>query len=181
MAKKISKHSRAARRNEIEEPEAKSLASLPRAEKTDTTSAIIRATAKKNEDLLYNKIAKKSDSKDKVSKKKSSAQITNLNKEKIERAMQLTDRLEGKIQKSKERARQVQTARKSNWDSINALARMEQTTTGATTTSNESKEEDVDEEDAMVDDFYNDEKDQQQESSGSKAANAFALLDEVEA
>ncbi|ONH65317.1 hypothetical protein BON22_4927 [Cyberlindnera fabianii] len=159
----VSKHSRAARRNEIEEPEAKSLASLPRAEKTDTTSAIIRATAKKNEDLLY------------IREDCQERRVI------IERAMQLTDRLEGKIQKSKERARQVQTARKSNWDSINALARMEQTTTGATTTSNESKEEDVDEEDAMVDDFYNDEKDQQQESSGSKAANAFALLDEVEA
>lgn len=166
----VSKHSRAARRNEIQEPEAKALETLPRAEKTDLTSVIIRATAKKNEDLLTSKMNKKERSKNKVTKK--STPVTNINKERVERAINLSERLEGKISKSKQRAKMVQTTRKANWDVINSEVKIRTETLEA---ASDDKDSEKLQEDSMVDDFYEVDKPKIQ-----TAKNAFALLDEVE-
>lgn len=124
------------------------------------------------------KLQKKERTKNKITK---DATITNLNKDRVERAIYLNHRLEGKIIKSKERAKMVQTTRKSNWDSINdqvSKTALVSTTTTTIITNDANKEEEVQEDqedqDAMEDDFYEDVKPQK------KQTNAFALLDEVE-
>ncbi|KAH3685167.1 hypothetical protein WICPIJ_003860 [Wickerhamomyces pijperi] len=188
----MAKKGKAARRNEVDEPEDRSLSNVPRAEKTDLTSAIIRATIKKNEDLLSNKMAKTKESKNKITKKENKL-VTNMNKIKLEKALALTDRLEGKISKSKQRSRMVQTVRKSNWDMVNAEAKseLEQTllnVTAAELPTNSSNEKDSstneDSTEKMEeDDFYSDkEEEKEQNPTVSKSkVNAFALLDEIEA
>lgn len=159
----VSKHSRAARRNEIVEPEGKTLSTLPRADKTDLTSSMIR-TMKKNEDLLAQKMHKKE--RTKVSKNQ--VVSSNVDKEKLERAISLGERLEGKIHKAKQRAKMVQKTRKSNWDMINSTV-----LDGA-----EKAVDKIDvvegEGDEMEEDIYEDEK----PILASK--NAFSLLEEVE-
>jgi predicted restriction endonuclease len=107
----------------------------------------------------------KKELKNKITKK--NLQITNLNKEKLERAISLSDKLEGKILKSKQRAKMVQTARKSNWESINS---------SAVDTLQPKNDETVEQpqEDEMTEDIY------EEEAKQPKVTNAFALLDEVE-
>ncbi|KAH3899513.1 related to Shuttling pre-60S factor ECM1 [Saccharomycodes ludwigii] len=126
MAKKVSKHSRAARRLEVDEPEAKELSQLPRPENTDLTNKLIR-TANKNEELLNRKLEKKK--KHKIGKnvqnnsnrldKALSAIERNLEKERLERGLNFGNRLDGKIAKSISRAKYVQTSRKAGWDVTN--------------------------------------------------------------
>ncbi|QLL34142.1 hypothetical protein HG536_0F04690 [Torulaspora globosa] len=130
MAKKVSRHSRAARRAVDEEPEPKALSQLPRAEKTDLTNILTR-TAAKNEALLEAKLRNKN--KNKVSKKhikeKLSASVVGADKERFERALNVANRLDGKIARSVSRAKYVQNARKAGWDSTNEQIRRERTTT----------------------------------------------------
>lgn len=130
---KISKHSRAARRGEVAlEPEVKSLAQLPRAEKTDLTSVLIR-TAAKNGDLLDAKMKREQERKKKIraglSKKSLEKKIVsatnNMDKERLERALNITNRLDGKISKAVARAKFVQNARKAGWDLTNASIKRE--------------------------------------------------------
>ncbi|CAM9010216.1 unnamed protein product [Wickerhamomyces anomalus] len=175
------------KRNEIDEPEAKSLASLPRAEKTDLTSAIIRATTKKNEDLLNNKMLKKDVKSGQVQKKnvaKSNLE-SNLNKLRMERAIMQSDILQDKILKSKQRSKQVQLTRKQNWDAINQAANeVIRSRSGTPADNGETPEQDEQPaEDAMEeeDKFYSD--DEEESTSEYKPQrNAFDLLnDEVEA
>ncbi|CCH44988.1 hypothetical protein BN7_4567 [Wickerhamomyces ciferrii] len=178
----VSKHSRAARRNEIDDGEVKSLSSLPRAEKTDLTSAIIRATTKKNEDLLNDKMKKKEkpSSITKDLNQKAKDQLTNLNKSKMEKAIMQSDILQDKILKSKQRSKYVQTARKQNWDAINQAALAEKARLdqeGKETKAETPQDED---EDAMEEeeDFFNEGK---QEPQQAPQRNVFDLLnDEVE-
>ncbi|CAB4257036.1 similar to Saccharomyces cerevisiae YAL059W ECM1 Pre-ribosomal factor involved in 60S ribosomal protein subunit export [Maudiozyma barnettii] len=129
MAKKISKHSRAARRSELEiDTEVKSLENLPRAEKTDLSNILIR-TAAKNEALLDAKIQKKQDRKkffkEKYTKKalenKLLAALNNEDKDRLEHALNITNRLDGKVSKSIARAKYVQNSRKANWDQTNKV------------------------------------------------------------
>lgn len=126
MAKKISKNSRAARQSAAYEMEAKVLADLPRPEKTDLTNILIRTTAK-NEALLEAKLQKKV--KNKVGKKsigkKSILSINSLDKDRVERALNITSRLDGKIAKSVSRAKYVQSARKAGWDTTNEFIKKE--------------------------------------------------------
>lgn len=157
------------------------MTNVPRAEKTDLTSAIIRATVKKNEDLLSNKMAKTKESKNKITKKENKL-VTNMNKIKLEKALALTDRLEGKISKSKQRSRMVQTVRKSNWDMVNAEAKseMEQHQLQGTAAETPAKEETTTEGDNMEDDDFYSDKEEGKPAVKSKV-NDFALLDEIEA
>lgn len=124
MAKKVSKHSRAARRGEIDivDGKAKDLQHVPRAEKTDTIGPMIRATAK-NEELLKNKMEKKSLSKLSSSKRNKASNISKTTKFKQKRAITLDGRLSAKIEQSINRSRDVQSARKANWDLINKNAK----------------------------------------------------------
>ena len=130
---KISKHSRAARRGEVAlEPEVKSLAQLPRAEKTDLTSVLIR-TAAKNGDLLDVKMKRQQERKKKIraglSKKSLEKKIinatNNMDKDRLERALNITNKLDGKISKAVARAKLVQNARKAGWDLTNASIKRE--------------------------------------------------------
>ncbi|KAL6938227.1 hypothetical protein ACO0RG_004771 [Hanseniaspora osmophila] len=135
MAKKISKHSRAARKAEAEVHELKELADLPRAAKTDITGSLIR-TASKNEDLLNRKMERKQRGKNRVGKNSSrnelglkdrlkNADIGLLEQEKLQKSLNFTNVLDGKISKSISRAKYVQGARKAGWDATNSRIREE--------------------------------------------------------
>lgn len=179
----VSKHSRAARRNEIDEPEAKSLASLPRAEKTDLTSAIIRATTKKNEDLLNNKMKKK-EPKSQI-QKDDARKASNLNKLKMEKAIMQNEILQDKILKSKQRSKYVQTSRKQNWDAINQSANEFKVSRSATPQAAGEQQSEENDPDAMDEEekFYSDDEQEEDDDITFKPQrNAFDLLnDEVEA
>lgn len=151
MAKKVSKHSRAARRGIDEEPESKSLSQLPRAEKTDLTNILTR-TAAKNEALLEAKLHRKT--KNKVGKKslkgKLDSSVVTADKERFERALNIANRLDGKIARSVSRAKYVQNARKAGWDSTNQQIKKDAVTTDDQATAT-AKESEADAEDAMED------------------------------
>ena len=85
---------------------------LPRDENDDVKKQIIRTTIK-NENLLAKKMEM-----DKI-KKKSNKKLSHSLKHKSERSTKVEGVLATKIQQSIEKARYVQTARKSNWDLIN--------------------------------------------------------------
>lgn len=190
MARKISKNSRAARQSDAYEMEAKVLADLPRPEKTDLTSILIRTTAK-NEALLEAKLHKKD--KNKIGKKsvgkKSAFSITSLDRDRVERALNVTNRLDGKIAKSVSRAKYVQSARKAGWDSTNELIKKE---TESLNKKNDSLAK-IDTKDTKEDSLETSEKqmdiepseqediDPVQEPEVSKAGNIFSVLtDDVE-
>ncbi|EDO15759.1 hypothetical protein Kpol_1049p17 [Vanderwaltozyma polyspora DSM 70294] len=132
MARKVTKNSRAARRGltEVFEPEANSLSELPRAQKTDLTNILVR-TAAKNEALLDAKIGKKRAKKSGINKKALELKLTEtetlIEKQKLQRALNITNRLDGKIAKSVARAKYVQKARKAGWETTNQLIRNELT------------------------------------------------------
>lgn len=123
MAKKISKNSRAARQAEASGPEVKTLSDLPRPEKTDLSNILIRTTAK-NEALLEAKIKKPRKKVDKKnSKERALENLTHLDKNRVEKALNFSSRLDGKIKKSTSRAKYVQNIRKAGWDTTNELIR----------------------------------------------------------
>lgn len=175
MAKKISKHSRAARRSEIEtEPEAASLKALPRAEKTDLANILIR-TAAKNEALLDAKIQKKQDRK-KMFKQQNTKKalesrlqnaLNNTDKNRLEHALNITNRLDGKISKSIARAKYVQNSRKANWDQINDLLKPKSNNDAKSTKEKDDMEEDIE------DDLYSDDEDSKKKQAPQ---NMFSLL-----
>lgn len=127
MAKKVSRNSRAARQAEAFEPEAKSLANLPRNSKTDLSNVITR-TAARNEALLEAKIHKKG--KKKVDKKKFKERaldkLGHLDRNRVEKALNFSSRLDGKIAKSTSRAKYIQSIRKAGWETTNELIKKEQ-------------------------------------------------------
>ncbi|CAR26747.1 ZYRO0C00440p [Zygosaccharomyces rouxii] len=151
MAKKISRNSRAARQAEAFEPEAKTLAELPRPEKTDLSNILIRTTAK-NEALLEAKINKKSNKRvdKKRSKEKALKDLTHLDRSRMEKALNFSSRLDGKIAKSTSRAKYVQHIRKAGWDTTNELIRKELASALEEAKSTKPKENDADP-DAMKD------------------------------
>ena len=140
MAKKVSKHSRAARRGLIDTDssgEAKSLESLPR-ENSGVKKSIIRTTIK-NENLLNKKLEKSKIKK--INKKQTSAL-----KHRVERSGKLSGVLETKIEKSIARAKYVQNARKSGWDKINQTIILDNTIAKKVVTKDEDDEELIEEE-----------------------------------
>ncbi|XBW37630.1 hypothetical protein QEN19_003212 [Hanseniaspora menglaensis] len=142
---KISKNSRAAKRAGIStRSELKELQYVSRAEKTDFSRVLIKqAILDKNSDLLQKKIDKKKDSKlsNNINKKKEkiiaqlkisqNSKLENLKIDNkalllnIEKSLNITNQLDSKILKSKQRARYVQAARKAGWDQTNAIAKQE--------------------------------------------------------
>lgn len=178
MGKKaISKRSRAARRLEVEEPEAQSLANLPRSDKTDFASSLIR-TANKNEQLLEAKLNKRKKY-GKVNKNPSSSLLGG--KDKLQRALNITSRLDGKIQKSISRAKYVQSARKAGWEATNLIIRKEFQGKEGDSGIEKMKESELDKmDDGEEIEPYDSA--QPETAEANKLANAFAALDdEVEA
>lgn len=183
MAKKISKNSRAARQYDLTDLAPKELQNLPRAENTDLTNIMIR-TAAKNESLLEAKIRKKKDSKNKVSKKdfemKIAKSVKIMEKERLERALNITNRLDGKIAKSISRAKYVQSSRKAGWDSINASIKKELLVQALEAEEEEKKNEEAEKEgDIEVDEMYDSAKIEtttEVKPQSVEPQNLFALL-----
>ncbi|SCU79810.1 LAME_0B00452g1_1 [Lachancea meyersii CBS 8951] len=187
MGKKVSKNSRASRRFEALDTEAQTLAQLPRAQDLDVTNKLIR-TASKNEQLLEAKMRKKDKTSNKVGKKtiKKSA-LENLDSERVARALNISSRLDGKVEKAKTRAKYVQSARKAGWESTNEsirrdlakLTEREGSVPEAATQSGSSGDQEVD---SMVEDDPAEEIEQNPQEAPSAAENMFGLLaDDVEA
>ncbi|KAL3228639.1 Shuttling pre-60S factor ECM1 [Nakaseomyces bracarensis] len=182
MVKKISKNSRAARQGLLDVAP-RELEKLPRAENTDLTNIMIR-TAAKNESLLEAKMRKKKDTKNKVGKKDLQKKINKteriLEKERLARALNITNRLDGKIAKSIQRAKYVQTSRKAGWDSTNEQIKRE--LQRAIDLENEAKanEEDKKEEgDIEIEEMYDSSKptvEIKETSAPSVPQNLFDLL-----
>ncbi|KAL6926380.1 hypothetical protein ACO0SA_003341 [Hanseniaspora valbyensis] len=142
---KINKNSRAAKRAGVStRTELKELQNVTRAEKTDFSRVLIKqAILDKNSNLLQKKIEKKKDSKlsNNINKKKEkiiaqlklsqNSKLENLKIDNkallinIEKSLNITNQLDNKILKSKQRARYVQAARKAGWEQTNALAKQE--------------------------------------------------------
>lgn len=184
MAKKISKHSRAARRSEIEIGlEAKSLEQLPRAEKTDLANILIR-TAARNEALLDAKILKKQDRKKhfkrQTTKKALESRLLNANnnsdKDRLEHALNLTNRLDGKISKSIARAKYIQNSRKANWDQTNEIIKRNLNILPSSNESNTADKEEINDdiEDEIEDEIYS--SDNKKTKDDRKSENMFSLL-----
>lgn len=167
-------NTRNARQGLVLEPEVRQLAELPRAEKTDLTNVFIRTAAAKNSALLDAKILKKKKNKKngkRLNKRDLENKLANsvnlIDKERLERALKFTNKLDGKIAKSVSRAKYVQSARKAGWESTNAAIKLE--LNGETTT--KDKEMDID--DDIEDDLENDESNKKPSMS-----NIFSLLPE---
>ncbi|KAK8438609.1 hypothetical protein CJI97_004271 [Candidozyma auris] len=182
MARKISKHSRAARRGEVQlEGEAKTLANVPKGEDNDVRKSIIRTTIK-NENLLAKKMEND------AIRKKANKRKTSALKNKLDRNQKVEGVLATKIQQSIERAKYVQSARKSGWDQINKSIQIKKVEDLKKQQEEEPKSDEqmeLEEEDAYVRDFYAGIKPEgkKEESESLKASdqNAFALLEETEA
>ncbi|GCF00017.1 60S ribosomal protein subunit export [Zygosaccharomyces mellis] len=184
MAKKVSRNSRAARQAEAFEPEAKTLSELPRPEKTDLSNILIRTTAK-NEALLEAKINKKS--KKKVDKKKSKEKavkdLTHLDRNRMEKALNFGSRLDGKISKSTSRAKYIQNIRKAGWDTTNELIRKELAALQDDRKSSKSKARNDDDPDEMKDEPNEGEGDEMETEDPAEelkpqesSANRFGVL-----
>ncbi|KAM3163208.1 ECM1-like protein [Lachancea thermotolerans] len=183
MAKKVSKHSRAARRLEVEDVEAQTLAKLPRAQNLDLTNKLIR-TASKNEQLLEAKMRKKEGSGKRVGKKSIAKGLPeNLDKERLEKALNVTSRLDGKVQKAKSRANYVQNARKAGWDRTNESIKRDLALLTASKSDISSKDDKTAEDSMEQDEAYIDEDEGNSFTPPqAEATNAFDLLtDDVEA
>ncbi|ODV65116.1 hypothetical protein HYPBUDRAFT_153996 [Hyphopichia burtonii NRRL Y-1933] len=181
MAKKVSKHSRAARRGLEDDVshEAKELSSIPKEENSDVKKSIIRTTIK-NENLLNKKIENKRI-------KKLNRKSTSSLKHKTERSSKIEGILNHKIQQSMERAKYVQNARKSGWERINKDIQIKNDVHDELNEQPKitQEQEDQMEEDAYVEDFYKDgcedHKDGSEDHELPSSANKFALLEETEA
>ncbi|CEP64893.1 Ecm1p LALA0_S14e01640g [Lachancea lanzarotensis] len=183
MGKKVSKNSRASRRFEALDTEAQTLAQLPRAQNVDVTNKLIR-TASKSERLLDAKMKKKERSGKKVGKKdtKKSA-LENLDSDRVARALNITSRLDGKVEKATARAKYVQGARKAGWDSTNESIRRalaKKVTEGADQQNSETHADDDDADAASQDDQETGTELSQKPTLSNQ--NLFGLLtDDVEA
>lgn len=180
----VSKHSRAARRGEIVDGEAKLLERIANTENNDIKKSIIRTTIK-NENLLarkmeLNRVRKKGN------KKNSSA-----DKHKSDRGIKVEGILATKIQQSIDRARFVQNARKSGWEQINKSVNLQPRKENAEELAKTQAQIEKEEEDEYVKQFYIDagkeedagKKEVKKEEAKANAlkGNVFALLDETEA
>lgn len=141
MVKKggISKHSRAARRGELdkfESSEAQELAKQPRHESTDVITPMIRSSLDKNQQLLNNKLTSRVEKKKQALEmlkngvannatgiKKKNSLISKTIKSKQRKFLSVDGRLGNKIEKSIRRNKIVANLRKTGWEKINELAR----------------------------------------------------------
>ncbi|ODV84144.1 hypothetical protein CANARDRAFT_29312 [[Candida] arabinofermentans NRRL YB-2248] len=197
MAKKISKHSRASRRGENEiTGEERSLDNIPRAQNTDVIGSLIRNSTAKNEELLRTKMERKALQKaksDLLAKASSSAigktgskkssMISKAVRTKKRKFTNIDGRLSSKIEASINRAKEVQSTRKTGWDIINKSAKeavLKQGLIG----NKKGRKRDADEQDAMDEDGWEDISDDDHhvdEPEFETKPNAFSVLEEVEA
>lgn len=193
MARKIGKNSRNARQAAglFDEPDVESLNDLPRAEKTDLSNILIR-TAAKNEALLDAKIKKKrGDNKKRIGKKsledRLAKSITQMDKDRLTKALNISNRLDGKISRSIARAKYVQTSRKAGWDATNQAIRKEldhSNIDGEKTKKKNDEDADMENDEDLEQPFMEEEEEAEKEKAkkdNNKSVNMFALLDaEVE-
>lgn len=192
MVRKITKNSRNARQAKglFDEADAESLNDLPRAEKTDLSNIMIR-TAAKNEALLDAKLNKKRGDKKRVGKKsleeRLSKSITQLDKDRLSRALNISNRLDGKISKSIARAKYVQSSRKAGWDTTNNIIKKELDSVNDDEADKKKKKKSGDDEENMEDDeeleqpYDAEAEETTKEKKDTTPANIFALLEnEVE-
>ncbi|CAL9737955.1 shuttling pre-60S factor Ecm1p [Monosporozyma servazzii] len=189
MARKITKNSRNARQAKgfFDEADVESLNDLPRAEKTDLSNIMIR-TAAKNEALLDAKINKKRGDKKKVSKKtledRLSSSISQLDKGRLKRALNISNKLDGKISKSIARAKYVQSSRKAGWDTTNSVIKKQLEGAIEAAEAEKKKKKSSEDDENMVDDNelekpYNAEDEEKSESKKDDTpTNMFALLEQ---
>lgn len=181
----VSKHSRAARRGEINvDGVAKLLERIAKTESIDVKKSIIRTTIK-NENLLARKMEL-----DKV-KKRGNKKNNSAIKYKNDRGIKVEGILATKIQQSIDRARFVQNARKSGWEQINKTINIETTSGNFEEPVKTQAQIEKEEEDEYVKQLYTDTgkdgemekeevKKEEVKANGLKG-NVFALLDETEA
>lgn len=196
MARKIGKNSRNARQAAglYDDPEVESLKDLPRAQKTDLSNIMIR-TAAKNEALLDAKIRKKRNDKKKLGKKsleeKLSKSVTHMDKERLTRALNISNKLDGKISKAIARAKYVQSSRKAGWDTTNEMIKRElQLFNGEFNNKNQGKKKVVNSEEVMEEDDneneeiekpFIDEDSENEQNKKKVPTNIFSVLEnEVE-
>lgn len=196
MARKIGKNSRNARQAAglYDDPEVESLKDLPRAQKTDLSNIMIR-TAAKNEALLDAKIKKKRNDKKKLGKKsleeKLSKSVTHMDKERLTRALNISNKLDGKISKAIARAKYVQSSRKAGWDTTNEMIKRElQLFNGEFNNKNQGKKKVVNSEEVMEEDDneneeiekpFIDEDSENEQNKKKVPTNIFSVLEnEVE-
>lgn len=196
MARKIGKNSRNARQAAglYDDPEVESLKDLPRAQKTDLSNIMIR-TAAKNEALLDAKIKKKRNDKKKLGKKsleeKLSKSVTHMDKERLTRALNISNKLDGKISKAIARAKYVQSSRKAGWDTTNEIIKRElQLFNGEFNNKNQGKKKVVNSEEVMEEDDneneeiekpFIDEDSENEQNKKKVPTNIFSVLEnEVE-
>ncbi|VEU19723.1 DEKNAAC100501 [Brettanomyces naardenensis] len=202
MARSTSKRSRAARRGELEAEEQEDLKvndldSVPRLEKTDIIGPIIRASLKKNGQLLTDKLTKKhrhsalktgsTEILDAgVHKRKQHAMLSKTVRSRRRRGVTVDGRLATKIETSLERRRNLRFVRRSDWDKVNEMAKE----------SVEGKKEDVGADPKSADEVDvgevgsgwkeltgqdQEDTEKKQEAIRDHKINAYELLDEVEA
>lgn len=196
MARKIGKNSRNARQAAglYDDPEVESLKDLPRAQKTDLSNIMIR-TAAKNEALLDAKIKKKRNDKKKLGKKsleeKLSKSVTHMDKERLTRALNISNKLDGKISKAIARAKYVQSSRKAGWDTTNEIIKRElQLFNGEFNNKNQGKKKVINSEEVMEEDDneneeiekpFIDEDSENEQNKKKVPTNIFSVLEnEVE-
>ncbi|CAL9732015.1 shuttling pre-60S factor Ecm1p [Monosporozyma unispora] len=193
MVRKITKNSRNARQAKglFDEADAESLNDLPRAEKTDLSNIMIR-TAAKNEALLDAKLNKKRGDKKRVGKKsleeRLSKSITQLDKDRLSRALNISNRLDGKISKSIARAKYVQSSRKAGWDTTNNIIKKELDSVNDDDEADKKKkkksgddEENMEDDEELEQPYDAEAEETTKEKKDTTPANIFALLEnEVE-
>lgn len=186
--KEASKHSRAARRGQVDtfdSSESKELASLPRLEKTDTVTPLIRASLSKNQQLLNDKLNRKNEVKLKPGdhvitanlNKKKQHMISKTIRSKIHRFQNFDGRLGKKVENALKRKQKISNLRKTGWDKINEIAKQSLTNEIVAKMNSETKTN-VDIENEMLDDM----KDEEEiiEEIQSQQKNPFELLGEEE-
>lgn len=168
MAKKeASKHSRAARRGQVDtfdSSESKDLASIPRLQKTDTVTPLIRASLSKNQQLLNDKLSRKNNIKLKPGdhvittnlNKKKQHMISKTVRSKIHRFQNFDGRLGKKMEEALKRKQKVGNLRKTGWDKINEIAKQSLTDENIAQMNSEKKTN-ADIEDEMLDEMKDDE------------------------
>ncbi|KAG0682084.1 60S ribosomal protein subunit export [Pichia californica] len=134
--KGLSKNSRAARRgqeNPFESSETKELASIPRLEKTDTITPLIRSSVNKNQQLLNQKMNKSSRTDVKLkpgdnfitdhNNKKKQHMVSKTVRSKQHKFQNIDGRLGKKVENALNRKKRIANLRKTGWEKINELAK----------------------------------------------------------
>lgn len=176
------------------------LDSVPRAERTDIIGPMIRASVKKNEQLLVNKYTKKHHRAPKnligsiqstgSGKKIHHTMISRAVRSRIRHGISINGRLEKRTESSVNRRKQRKMTRRSDWDTINEVTRDSVMNAEERETKKEAAEDDKDEMDVgeegsgwkeLTGQDYVKPTKAKKHKGKRKTTNGFALLHEVEA